>query len=270
MKGHKKSDNSDKKSIINLISAIDKRKAINIVEFILIIIMVISVIKIVFWFKDNKTSETIIEDISEKITIDESAITEEEKEKGIVKYNVDFDGLKKINNDTVAYVRIENTDIQYPVVKAKDNDYYLNHSFDKSYNSAGWIFMDYRNKADGTDKNIIIYGHNRRDGSMFGSLNKILQQEWYNNEQNKFITIVTPQENIIYEVFSIYKIQDENYYIKTQFENEEEYMTFLKDMQARSIKAFGNELNSNDKILTISTCDNNNKYRVVLQARRFE
>ena len=59
---------------------------------------------------------------------------------------------------------------EYPVVKGSNNSFYLNHCFDKSYNSAGWIFADYRNKFDNTDKNIVIYGHNMRDGSMFGSM----------------------------------------------------------------------------------------------------
>ena len=87
--------------------------------------------------------------------------------------------------------------------------FYLKHSFDKSNNSAGWIFADYRNKFDGTDKNIIIYGHNMKDNSMFGRLKSVISEDWYNNEDNKYITLITENEIQIYEVFSVYQIEKE-------------------------------------------------------------
>ena len=74
--------------------------------------------------------------------------------------------------------------MEYPVVRSTNNSFYLNHSFDKSKNLAGWIFADYKNKFDNTDKNIVIYGHNMRDDSMFGSLKNILNSDWYDNEEN--------------------------------------------------------------------------------------
>lgn len=85
--------------------------------------------------------------------------------------------------------------IDYPVVQASDNSFYLTRSFDKSKNSAGWIFADYRNKLDGTDKNIILYGHNRLDNSMFATLNNTQKESWYNNPENKYITYTTPNRN---------------------------------------------------------------------------
>ena len=88
--------------------------------------------------------------MADTVTIQEVA---DEEGNTSEKYVIDFGELKKKNPDTVAWIKIENTNIEYPVVKAKDNDYYLNRSFDKKKNSAGWIFMDYRDKADGTDRN---------------------------------------------------------------------------------------------------------------------
>ena len=81
-------------------------------------------------------------------------------------------------------------------MKATDNNYYLTHNLKKEYNGSGWVFMDYRNDLDGKDKNIIIYGHNMRDGSMFGSLKEILSANWYKNEENKYITFITEGWNI--------------------------------------------------------------------------
>ena len=83
---------------------------------------------------------------------------------------VDWESLKAINSDIIAWLQIEGTEISYPVVKGTDNDYYLHHTFEKNYNSAGSIFVEYTNSSDFQDCNTIIYGHNMRNGSMFGLL----------------------------------------------------------------------------------------------------
>ena len=145
----------------------------------------------------------------------------------------------------------------------------MNHSFDKSYNSAGWLFMDYRNKFDGTDKNIIIYAHNRRDGSLFGTLKNILTESWQNNIDNYVIPLINENEKEEYQVFSIYKIEKEDYYIKTNFKDNE-WEEFLKKIKSRSIKSFDVNVSKNDSILTLSTCADNNKYRVVLHAKKMK
>ena len=74
-------------------------------------------------------------------------------------------------------------------MKANDNDYYLNHNFNKEYNVAGWIFADYHNIFDGSDKNIILYGHDTKDGSMFETLKYTLNKDWQENKDNKIVTI---------------------------------------------------------------------------------
>ena len=158
--------------------------------------------------------------------------------------------------------------MEYPVVKTTNNSFYLNHSFDKSKNLAGWIFADCKNKFDNTDKNIVIYGHNMRDGSMFGSLKNILNSDWYDNEENTNITLFTENEKCIYKVFSVYKIENEDYYIKTEFSNDSEFEKFIETLKKRSIKNFNIDISKEDSILTLSTCANNNKYRVVLHAKK--
>ena len=88
-------------------------------------------------------------------------------------YELDFNKLFSVNNETVGWISVPNTSINYPVAKTNDNSFYLNHSFDKSKNTAGWIFADYRNSFNGQDKNIIVYGHNRMDSSMFATLKNL-------------------------------------------------------------------------------------------------
>lgn len=233
---------------------------INIIQLILIIILVYSAIHIVIWYKNNKTNKKIIEEISQAIEINEN--TEDEQ-----KYKVNFEELKNKNSDTVAWLKVENTSIEFPIVKANDNSYYLTHNFNKENNKAGWIFADCKNKFDGTDKNIVIYGHNMRDDSMFGSLKDVIKEEWYNNEENKYITFVTENEYQTYQVFSVYQIEKEDYYIQTNFQNNE-FEEFIKTIKQRSKKDFNVDVTSKDNILTLSTCANNNKYRVVLHAKK--
>lgn len=225
--------------------------------------MIFSGYKIYTWLQENRKSEEILEEISDKVTVQDI-----ETEDGTTqKYIIDFEGLKEQNSDTVAWIKVENTNIEYPIVKAKDNDYYLTRSFNKSYNSAGWVFMDYRNKADGTDRNIVVYGHNRKDKSMFGSLKNVFTEEWYNNEDNKFIAFITEDEYCIYEIFSAYRIEEEDYYITTNFKNDEEFEKFVNRLKKRSFRDFGTEVGKEDQILTLSTCSNAN-YRAIIHAKK--
>lgn len=229
---------------------------------ILVGILIFSGIKIYKWYKENNSNSKIIEKVNEAIVIKEDEPKENDK------YIIDFELLKKQNSETVAWLKINNTKIEYPVVKTKNNDYYLTHSFDKSENSAGWIFADYKNKFDGKDKNIIVYGHNRRDGSMFGSLKNILSSKWYNNEENRNIIFNVNGQNYTYRVFSVYQIEKEDYYIKTNFNSDNEYEKFLNTIRKRSVKDFKEDVSKDDTILTVSTCANNNIYRVVLHAKK--
>ena len=236
-----------------------KKIIIILINIIFIIAIIVSGFFIIKWFNDNKKTEEILNQISESITIN--------KEEDSINLDVDFENLKKINNDIVGYIRVKNTSIDYPVVKCGDNEYYLTHSLDNSTNSAGWVFADYKNKFDTTDKNIVLYGHNRKDGTMFRTLRNTLEEQWYTNPDNQEVIFVTENEKNKYEVFSIYKIENEDYYITTEFSNSE-YKKFLKTIKSRSIHDFGVELNEDDQILTLSTCDNNNKYRIALHAKK--
>lgn len=233
---------------------------LNLLIVIFTTVLIVSGIYIAKWLIDREGNKKISEKVSEIIIIDNNP----EKE---TVYKVDFDNLKEINNQIVGYLKVNGTNIEYAVVKAQDNNYYLRRNLDKEYNVGGSIFADYKNKFDGTDKNIVIYGHNMIDGSMFGSLKSILEEQWYNNEENYMIDLITEKEEQKYQVFSVYKIENEDYYIKTEFNNNE-FKKFIDTLKDRSIKKFGVEVIEEDRILTLSTCADNNKYRVVLHAKK--
>lgn len=229
-----------------------KRISSIVITIILLSICVFSLIMIIRWITNTKSNKKLLNEINTKIDI-------EDIHDG--KSTIDFDYLKKINSDTVGYLSIDGVDINYPVVRTTDNKYYLKHSFDKSRNVAGWIFMDYNNKDINKDKNTVIYGHNMKDGSMFGKL-KLLKK-------NKSNTIYYYDSNNKYEyrVFSIYEIDAEDYYINTIFNSDKDYLTFIQIIAKRSIYNYEYDIDVNDNIITLSTCTSGSK-RLVVHAYR--
>lgn len=241
---------------------------LSFVVILLIGLLVFSTIKVIKYIVDNKENEKIEEEISDLVEYVEETTNNEDQEDNNNKYNIDFDTLKTKNSDTVGYLKVNGTDIENVVVKGKDNSYYLKHNFSKEYNVAGWIFADYHNKLDGADRNIIIYGHNMRNNTMFGTLKNVLNEEWKDVEENRFITFITEEESYIYEVFSVYQIEAEDYYMKTYFKNNQEFLKFANTLKSRSKYNFDVDIKEEDSILTLSTCANNSKYRIILHSIR--
>lgn len=178
-------------------------------------------------------------------------------------YSQVFDKLLKKNKDTVAWLTVNNTKINYPVVQGKTNSYYLNRDFNKRKNSMGWIFMDYRNNPKDLDKNTIIYGHNIKTGIMFGTIKYMLNSSWYKKPSNQIITFNTPEKNMKWQIFSIYKIPATEDYLKVKFDTDEEYMKFIKMLQKRSKHNFKVDVTKDSKILTLSTCFSHTTRHVV-------
>ena len=237
---------------------VKQNRIFTILQIVFLISFIISLTQIIKWCKLNEHTE------EEKRLANSAIVYETGNKNANGKYSsIDFKKLKEKNDDTVAWIRVNGTNIEYPIVKTNNNDYYLYHSFDKTKSNAGWVFMDYRNKLDGTDKNIIIYGHNRKDGSIFGSLKNILKETWYDEKDNLEIEFWTENGKEKYQVFSIYEIENEDYYLSTTFDNYDEYLNKIKN---RSIKDFGINLSNESNILTLSTCSSTNKRRIVLHA----
>ncbi len=244
---------------------------------VLFAIIVVCLVKIVFWLKDNKTTSEVVNDITNNTNIEEKQddentelVNKEEDTTSDYWYyikfpliDVDINKLKEKNSDTVGWINVNNTNINYPYVQGKDNNYYLTHSFDKKYNEAGWVFLDYRNDKNLSNKNNILYAHSRLDKTMFGSLSKTLKSNWYNNKDNHIIRLSTETENTMWQIFSVYKIPEETYYITTNFNSDNDYQKFLNTIKERSIHNFSTNLTTEDKILTLSTCYSDTERTVV-------
>ena len=243
-----------------------------------IITLLISIFNIIKWKIDSNKTNYEITNIQENINVEEIQDTENTeiiepvievpKENPYWDYinmnmiNVDFNGLKRTNPDVVGWLKVNGTNINYHFVQSSDNDYYLTHSFNKSYNGGGCVFLDYRNNGT-NNKNTIIYAHGRSDKTMFGTLKNVLNNGWLNNTNNYVIKISTETENSLWQIFSVYRIPTTSDYLQTNFNDETEYQNFLDIIKDRSSHNFDTNVVSTDNILTLSTCYNNSDKMVV-------
>jgi len=258
-----------------------KKKKLPLLIFLIsLILIIVSTLQIFKWTNDNKNINKQTNKISDNTKIKKSnkdtKLIEQNTE--ISKSNpywdfikmklidVDLNELKKQNNETVGWIQVKGTNINYPFVQHSDNSYYLSHDFSKKKNNAGWLFLDYRNNINQMNKNTIIYGHGRLDKTMFGSLKNIFNSDWLNNPNNYVILISTEKENTMWQVFSTYRIKTTSDYLRINFQNDNDYQNFLDMITKRSEHNFNTPINTNDNILTLSTCYNNEK-KVVLHAK---
>ena len=285
-----KTDKNIKELVDKQIYGKRKKKIIFNKYFILLIICITSFlfggITLLSWHNEDTKSTHIMKNIIEKTNIEEQAafntteIPEITGDEYGYKYgedywnymkttmiSVDFSELKKINPDTKGWIYVNNTNVNYPFVQGGDNRYYLNHSFDGTYNVAGWLFADYKSDFNKFEKNTVIYGHGRVEEVMFCSLDKVLDESWYTNKENQIIKLSTEKKNTLWQIVSIYTIPSESYYLTHTFENDDSYQKFLDTMLSRSIYDFQTDLNTSDKLLTLSTCLDFNGNRIVVQAK---
>lgn len=254
------------------------------IAFLIIIIacigLIISGYQIFNWYQDNNKVNKQVELIEDKVEVKEVSDTEKtelvnpvfSKKDPYWDYiktkfiDVDLNDLRTINPDVVGWLQVYGTNINYPVVQTTNNSYYLTHQLDKKKNSAGWVFMDYRNHVEEFDKNTIIYAHGRVNNTMFGSLRKVITDSWYSNPKNYIVRMSTNYENTVWQVFSTYKIKTTSDYMDIMFNDDREYTDFLNMLKRRSVHNYNVDLTPSDKIITLSTCYDNN-YKVVLHAK---
>ena len=178
--------------------------------------------------------------------------------------SADLDELKEKNSDTVGWIKVLGTKIDYPFVQTTDNDYYLSHNFNKRFTNLGWVFGDYRNKWINFNRNTIIYAHGGLSFAMFGPLKKLYDSnEWFLNKDNHYIKIATENFSFVYKVFSLYVIDTTSDYLKINFDTDNEYKDFLETITNRSHYKFDTDVDTNNRIITLSTCYNKKKKLVI-------
>ncbi len=257
----------------------NKKIILIFVGIICLSLMLFSIYKINVWIFENISLDNQIKEINNLISVEEVM----ENKNNIEYFNppsaqdttdywtyvrfpllkVDFKELKKRNEDTVGLIKVNGTSINYPVVQTSDNDFYLNHDFDKNGNSSGWVFMDYRNDIDELQNNTIIYAHGRINKMMFGPLKFIYESNWYDKTDNYLIYLVSENTSTLWQIFSVYDLPTETYYLTSNFASTESYQKFLDTITKRSKLKFNYTIDTNDKILTLSTCYNKTDKMVV-------
>ncbi|MBO4601016.1 MAG: class B sortase [Bacilli bacterium] len=172
-----------------------------------------------------------------------------------------------INPETKGWIKINDTNIDYPVVQAKNNKYYLKHNFNLESDNNGWVFMDYRNSTKDLDKNTIIYAHNRYyNGVMFGTLDKVLNNNWNSKKENLTFTFDTLYDEYKWEIFSVYKIHASSDYLQVNFTSDDEWLEFVHMLKERSYRNYDVNVGVEDKIVTLSTCATEKDTRLVVHA----
>lgn len=171
-----------------------------------------------------------------------------EKVSGKENNNLD---LSYINKDYRGWITIKNTNIDYPILQGVDNQYYLNKDINRNYLLSGSIFLDFRNNSF-NDFNTVIYGHNMKNNTMFGELDKFKNSDFVKESS---IEISTKYGDIMYyKVFAVYLSDSNSDYIRTKFSSQSEYENFINTIKSKSIIESEIKVTKNDKILTLSTC----------------
>lgn len=176
--------------------------------------------------------------------------------------------LKQKNADTVGWIAFDTVDISYPIMQGEDNGYYLNHTFSGKENKAGSIFMEAGNASDFTDYHTILYGHNMKNGSMFGKLKKYREETFF--EENPYFSVYTEDKRYRYEIFSIQITAADSRVYTIGFSPNAEYQSFLEDLVKNSWYERGKVLAVTDQVITLSTCVQSDEKRLVIHAKRIK
>lgn len=183
---------------------------------------------------------------------------------------IDFDRLQESNKEIVGWIMVPGNKINYPLVRGRDNQKYLTRASDNTYSKLGSIFMDYRNSGDLTDRHTIIYGHNTKNGAMFGALHEF-RDEAYLAEHPQFF-IFTEEGVRIYEIFSAYVTDAYSDTYRLDLASDRAYTSWLGKMSRQSQAATGVEVTAADRVVTLSTCTSSGlkTERFVIQGRLVE
>lgn len=208
------------------------------------------------------SEEVSTTDTAEKVSDIKPIELEEAEERKELKSNenredfpemeVDFKALREKNPDTVGWLYVGSCGISYPILQGEDNDYYMNHTFEGTVNSSGAIIMDYRDDKYLKDWNTFIYGHNMKNGSMFGSLKKLLKDETL-YDSDPYIYVYLPGYIYRYKIFSYYKDKPDSKMYWTA-DTLQEYRQYIRDALSLSVRDLGVETSEENNMVTLVTC----------------
>lgn len=243
------------------------RKIINVI-LVAIIIVCLSIIgyKYYNYNKDDKLNSEI-QNLQPEINEDSLENAGQDQAQGENYANSENEEeLRSINSDYKMWIQIENTNINYPVVQGSDNDYYLDHNFKRESNISGTVFVESTNDID-NDKNIILYGHNMRNSTMFNNITNYKEESFF-NEDNK-INIIINNTLYEYEVFSVYVKNVSDVSLAMGFASTDEFINYANGEAEKSIYKKEVNFSEDDNLITLVTCSYEfTDARTIVVARR--
>ena len=235
-----------------------KRKYI--VLGVIILVVIISIVGIVLSLNSDKTddnsgnennnNEVVVEDAVGDLSLEVLNSTDEGRN-----LSAEIKALNATYSDAIAWLKVPGTVIDFPIFQSKDNDRYLRHDRDNKATDWGEPFLDYRCNIGNIGKrsHFIIYGHNSETNDNFTPLINYKRQDFYN--AHKQIEFSSVNGNYTWEIFSIYITDTNDFYIKTEFDTDAEFLEFFNDRKNMSIYNTGVSISGSDTVLTLSTCD---------------
>lgn len=223
---------------------------------LLVIIFIFSIGYMFYYIYNNNKNKKDSTDILNEVKIDSTQVTEEKSEKMLK-----LEELQKENNEIIGWLEIEGTNINYPVLQGTDNEFYMKNNYKKEKSKDGSIFLDKSYNWDIPSSNLLLYGHNNKNGIMFQDLLKYKNEDFY--KEHTKIKFTTNKEDNVYEIISVfysrvYYKSEKNvfkYYYFVNANNEQEYNDFVNNAKKSSIYDTGINANYGDQLLTLSTCE---------------
>ena len=230
------------------------RRIVFYLSLIVFIVCAVKLFGICKGYYDNKKSYDELRDYApQEVEVPENANPEAQEAPRFIFTKENYNKLLSMNSDFKGWIYIPNTEVSYPLVQTDNNDYYLNHNFDKEVNSGGAIFISSNNTSPFEDKNTIIHGHHMRDGSMFATLMSFKEEDF---AKSTSIFVNTKDKLLEYEVFSVFYETANNDSYQNGFESDEGYLSYVNTLKSKSLFNLGRaDFTAADKMITLSTCD---------------
>lgn len=225
------------------------------IQIMFVVIFIISICTIIYYFYNANKEKQEYKEVLNNIEIEKEQVTEQRTERML-----QVEELKKKNQDIVGWIEIEGTNINYPVLQGTDNQYYMKHTYKKEDSKDGSIFLDKSYDWNIPSSNLLLYGHNNKNGTMFQDLLKYKEESFY--KEHPTIRFTTIDEDCQYEIISaflsrVYYQDEQNvfrYYYFINANNEVEYNQYIEESKKASLYDTGKSANYGEQLLTLSTC----------------
>lgn len=247
-----------------------KKKRSNIISRIILIICAcvfvfaaVKLVSILLEYKKgndiyNNIEGDVLEDTPVNITIDD------EEPEVTIPFVYNHHALLDINSDGLGFLYVPSVDIRLPIAQTTDNDFYLTHTFDKTYNRNGCLFVDYRIKDGLNASHVLIYGHNMGSGAMFGTLARYKNSGFYQTEGNDVFYIYTEDVIRKYKIFTVYVTDPVSDTFTFNFSNLTGLREYAQTVKAESLYDTGVDVSNTTQVVTFSTCTDDSKQRVIV------